>query len=147
MSFATFYQEKVWPTPGPKESPSWKMAKRYLDSTIFTLMDSRRQQKVSKVILQDLADIFQKESKTMFGGAFITVTIVRVSPDLSSARVFLSIMGEGKDEAMKLVEKQNKEIRKNLAARVRHQLRKVPELSFKIDDSLDYYEEINDLLK
>ena len=83
----------------------------------------------------------------MFGGAFITVTIVRVSPDLSTARVFLSIMGKEKDVTMSLVEKQNKEIRKDLAARVRHQLRKVPELMFKIDDSLDYYEEINDLLK
>ncbi|MFT6747531.1 MAG: ribosome-binding factor A [Glaciecola sp.] len=110
-------------------------------------MDTRRQQKVSKVILQDLADIFQKESKTMFGGAFVTVTIVRVSPDLSSARVFLSVMGKDKDATMVLVDKQNKLIRKELAARTRHQLRKVPELIFKIDDSLDYYEEINDLLK
>jgi len=110
-------------------------------------MDSRRQQKVSKVILQDLADIFQKESQTMFEGAFITVTIVRVSSDLSTARVFLSIMGKDPEAAMKIIEKQNKMIRKNLAARVRHQLRKVPELIFKIDDSLDYYEEINDLLK
>ena len=110
-------------------------------------MDSRRQQKVSKVILQDLADIFQKESKTMFGGAFITVTIVRVSADLSTARIFLSIMGEKQESTMKLIEKQNKAIRKDLAARVRHQLRKVPELLFKIDDSLDYYEEINELLK
>ena len=83
----------------------------------------------------------------MFGGAFITVTIVRVSADLSTARVFLSIMGKEQEATMKLVEKQNKEIRKNLAARIRHQLRKVPELLFKIDDSLDYYEEINDLLK
>ncbi|MFT6716692.1 MAG: ribosome-binding factor A [Saprospiraceae bacterium] len=110
-------------------------------------MDSRRQQKVSKVILQDLADIFRRESKTMFDGAFITVTIVRVSPDLSTARVFLSIMGKNKEEIMKLIEKQNKSIRRDLAARVRHQLRKVPELLFKIDDSLDYYEEINELLK
>lgn len=110
-------------------------------------MDSRRQQKVSQVILQDLADIFQKESKTMFNGAFITVTIVRVSPDLSTARVFLSIMGKEKAPVIELVEKQNKEIRKILAARVRHQLRKVPELIFQIDDSLDYYEEINELLK
>jgi ribosome-binding factor A len=110
-------------------------------------MDTRRQQKVSKVILQDLADIFQKESQAMFNGAFITVTIVRVSADLSSARVFLSIMGKNAEEIMLLVNKQNKLIRKDLAARVRHQLRKVPELLFHVDDSLDYYEEINDLLK
>lgn len=83
----------------------------------------------------------------MFDGAFITVTIVRVSPDLSSARIFLSIMGKESKETMQLIEKQNKDIRKNLANRVRHQLRKVPELIFQVDDSLDYYEEINDLLK
>ena len=110
-------------------------------------MDSRRQQKVSQVILQDLADIFRRESKTWFKGAFITVTIVRVSPDLSSARVFLSIMGDGKKEALELINSLNKNIRKTLAARVRHQLRKVPVLIFQIDDSLDYYEKIDNLLK
>lgn len=110
-------------------------------------MDSRRQQKVSQVILQDLADIFQKESKTMFGGAFITVTIVRVSPDLSSARVFLSILGKENEPILQLVKDQTKEIRKILGTRVRHQLRIIPNLFFQIDDSLDYYEEIDQLLK
>lgn len=117
------------------------------DIVYFRNMDSRRQQKVSQVILKDLADIFQKESKTMFNGAFITVTVVRVSPDLSSAKVFLSVLGKDAKETLALVDQQNKEIRKDLAARVRHQLRKVPELYFKIDDSLDYYEKIDQLLK
>ena len=110
-------------------------------------MDSRRQQKVSQVILQDLADIFQKESKTMFGGAFVTVTIVRVSPDLSSARIFLSIFGKEAEATLKLIQSQTKEIRKIVASRVRHQLRIVPNLFFQIDDSLDYYEKIDRLLK
>ena len=117
------------------------------DIVYFRIMDSRRQQKVSQVILKDLADIFQKESKTMFNGAFITVTVVRVSPDLSSAKIFLSVLGKDAKETLALVDQQNKEIRKELAARVRHQLRKVPELYFKIDDSLDYYEKIDQLLK
>ena len=110
-------------------------------------MDSRRQQKVSQVIYQDLADIFQKEASSRFAGAFITVTVVRVTPDLSSAKVFLSIMGKDAQEIMKLIVAQNKDIRKILAGRVRHQLRKVPELIFKLDDSLDYYEKIDQLLK
>lgn len=110
-------------------------------------MDSRRQQKVSQVILQDLAQIFQREAQTKFNGAFITVTVVRVSPDLSSAKVFLSIMGNKSEETLALIKAQNKEIRKILAAKVRHQLRKVPELIFAIDDSLDYYEKIDELLK
>lgn len=113
----------------------------------FSKMDSRRQQKVSQVILQDLADIFQKESKTMFGGAFVTVTIVRVSPDLSSARIFLSIFGKEAEATLKLIQSQTKEIRKIVASRVRHQLRIVPNLFFQIDDSLDYYEKIDRLLK
>ena len=110
-------------------------------------MDSRRQQKISQVILMDLADIFQKEAKNMFGGAFITVTVVRVTPDLSLARVFLSILNPEKKIIIDLIKKQNKEIRKILAERVKQQLRKVPELIYQIDDSLDYYEKIDKLLK
>ncbi len=110
-------------------------------------MDSRRQQKISQVILMDLADIFQKEAKNMFGGAFITVTVVRVTPDLSLARVFLSILNPEKKIILDLIKKQNKEIRKILAERVKQQLRKVPELIYQIDDSLDYYEKIDKLLK
>ena len=110
-------------------------------------MDSRRHQKISQVILMDLADIFQKEAKNMFGGAFITVTVVRVTPDLSLARVFLSILNPEKKIILDLIKKQNKEIRKILAERVKQQLRKVPELIYQIDDSLDYYEKIDKLLK
>lgn len=110
-------------------------------------MDSRRQQKISQVILMDLADIFQKEAKNMFGGAFITVTVVRVTPDLSLARVFLSILNPEKKQVLDNIKKQSKDIRKILAARVKQQLRKVPDLVFQIDDSLDYYEKIDKLLK
>ena len=110
-------------------------------------MDSRRQQKISQVILMDLADIFQKEAKNMFGGAFITVTVVRVTPDLSLARVFLSILNPEKKQVLDSIKKQSKDIRKILAERVKQQLRKVPDLVFQIDDSLDYYEKIDQLLK
>jgi ribosome-binding factor A len=110
-------------------------------------MDSRRQQKISQVILMDLADIFQKEAKNMFGGAFITVTVVRVTPDLSLARVFLSILNPEKKQVLDSIKKQSKDIRKILAERVKQQLRKVPDLVFQIDDSLDYYEKIDKLLK
>lgn len=110
-------------------------------------MDSRRQQKINQVLQKDLGEIFQVEARNLFGGAFITVTQVRVSSDLGLAKVYLSIFGDNKKTQFDLVKTQVIIVRKKLADRVRFQLRKVPELAFYIDDSLDYYEQINDLLK
>lgn len=84
----------------------------------------------------------------MFGGKFITVTSVRISPDLGIAKVYLSIMAsKDKNADLKMVRQQDWKIRKILAGKVGKQLRKMPELNFYIDDSLDYYEEIDSLLK
>lgn len=112
-------------------------------------MDSTRQQKVSRLLLKDLADIFQKESVTMFGGALVSVTIVRVAPDLSFAKVYLSIFvpGGNTTQIFSLVQQQTKKIRTMLAQRVGKQLRIVPELVFAIDDSLDYIEHIDTILQ
>jgi ribosome-binding factor A len=110
-------------------------------------METRRQQKVGNVLKQDLATLFQRESKSMFGGAFITVTVVRVTTDMSFAKVYLSILGTNGEEVILHINKQAKEIRHIVAKQVRHQMRKVPAFQFYIDDSLDYYEEIDKLLK
>lgn len=110
-------------------------------------MESRRQQKIANVIKQDLASLFQRESRSMFGGAFITVTLVRVTPDMSYAKVYLSILGKDNETTLTTVKKQSKEIRHIIAKQVRHQMRKVPSFQFYIDDSLDYYEKIDNLLK
>lgn len=110
-------------------------------------MESRRQQKIGNVLKQDLATLFQRESKSLFGGAFITVTVVRITSDLSYAKVYLSILGKDQEEIIKLVNSQVKEIRHKIAQQVRHQMRKVPDFQFYIDDSLDYYEKIDKLLK
>jgi len=110
-------------------------------------METRRQEKVGNVLKQDLATLFQRESKSMFGGAFISVTVVRVTTDLSFAKVYLSILGTNGDVVIKNVNNQSKEIRHIIAKQVRHQMRKVPTFQFYIDDSLDYYEEIDNLLK
>lgn len=111
-------------------------------------MESLRQQKVNKLLAKELAEIFRSESRSLFGGGFITVTQVRISPDLSSARVYLSIMAN-KDKAtvFQLIQDQNHSIRKRLGMIVGKQLRIVPELSFFIDDSLDYAMKIDALLK
>ena len=112
-------------------------------------MESLRQQKVNKLLAKELAEIFRSESRTLFGGGFITVTSLRVSPDLSSAKIYLSIMGGTKDKAVifKMIQDQNKTIRGKLGAIVGKQLRVVPELMFYIDDSLDYAMKIDALLK
>ena len=110
-------------------------------------MESLRQQKVNKLLAKELAEIFRSEARALFGGGFITVTSVRVSPDLSSAKIYLSIMGKDKNVVFKLIEDQKSVIRKKLGLIVGKQLRIVPELSFFIDDSLDYAMKIDALLK
>jgi len=110
-------------------------------------MASLRQQKVSRLLQRDLGEIFQRESRNYFGGVLMTVTTVRISPDLSFAKVYLSIFpSDNKEEVMLAVNKRSKEVRHLLGQRVRHQLRIVPQLHFIIDDSLDYAERIDALL-
>jgi ribosome-binding factor A len=111
-------------------------------------MESVRQQKVNKLLQKELGELFRSNAKAMFGGALISVTVVRVSPDLGSAKVYVSIMASGdKKEIFKLIEDQNYLIRKKLGAVIGKQLRVVPELAFFIDDSLDYALKIEQLLK
>ncbi|HET6242969.1 MAG: 30S ribosome-binding factor RbfA [Bacteroidetes bacterium] len=111
-------------------------------------METTRQKKVARLLQKELGEIFQRESNTMFGGAFITVTGVRISPDLSVAKTYLSIfVVKDRDLVMKNVKKQTKEIRTKLGERIKQQLRIVPNLDFHIDDSLDYAEKIDNLLK
>lgn len=111
-------------------------------------MESTRQSKIGRLIQRDLGEIFQMESRNLFGGKMISVTSVRVSPDLGLAKVYLSIFpSKNTDETLTLIRKQVKNVRYILAKRVRHQLRIVPELAFFIDDSLDYIENIDNLLK
>lgn len=113
-------------------------------------MASIRQEKVSNLIKQELAILFQQNSKSHFGGAFITVTVVRMSPDLGSARIYLSFFTNtdtDKKALLSQVRDRTSFIRGLLGQRVGKQLRVVPELYFYLDDSLDYAAEIDDLLK
>ncbi len=110
---------------------------------------SKRQNKVSRLIQKELSDIFQKEGLTLFSGALVTVTVVRISKDLSFAKVFVSIFDpkNNKDEVYKTIKLNTVNIRHNLSQRIKSQMRGVPELSFEIDDSLDYQEDITNRLK
>jgi len=110
-------------------------------------MESTRQSKINRLLQKDLSDIFLLQTKTV-QGVMISVSAVRVSPDLSVARVYLSIFPSDKGpEILKEVKEMTKTIRYDLSQRVRFQLRKVPQLVFFIDDSLDYIDNIDQLLK
>ena len=110
-------------------------------------MESTRQQKIARLIQKELSEIFRQQTAKM-GNVLVSVSAVRVSPDLSIARVYLSIFpSEKADEILKNINTSAKTVRYELAQRVRYQLRKTPELSFFVDDSLDYIEHIDSLLK
>ncbi|MBP7101684.1 MAG: 30S ribosome-binding factor RbfA [Bacteroidales bacterium] len=111
-------------------------------------METTRQQKVARLIQKEIAEIFQTETHIIPDQSLITVTRVSVTKDLSIARIFLSVFsGKDKKFSIHLIEEKNKEIRYKLAQRVKHQLRIVPELTFFLDDTLDYLENIENLLK
>ncbi len=110
-------------------------------------METNRQKKISRLLQKDLGEIIQIEGRGWFPGAMITVTQVKVTSDLSIARVYVSIFGKPAAEVIRQIEMHGKEVRKHLGIRVRNQLRQIPELRFYVDDSLDYIENIENLLK
>lgn len=102
-------------------------------------MDSKRQQKFARQIQKDLGDIFQRDLRSQFDNAFITVTDVKVTPDLGLARAYLSFMlAKDKQGTLEDVRGKTKTIRQLLANRIRHQVRVIPELQFFLDDTADY---------
>jgi ribosome-binding factor A len=110
--------------------------------------ESTRQQKVARQLQRDLAEIFREKGTAVFAGAMVSVTAVRISPDLSVAKVYISIFPSAKGkEVFALIDSSSKSIRGELGRRISKQLRIVPELVFIIDDSLDYVEHIDELLK
>ena len=110
-------------------------------------METTRQNKISRLIQKELSEIFLLQTKSM-NGVLVSVSAVRISPDMSIARVYLSVFPyERSQEIVKNINDNMKSIRYELGTRVRHQLRIIPELKFFVDDSLDYAERIDELLK
>ena len=110
-------------------------------------MQGTRLEKIARLIQKELSEIFRLETaKTR--GTLVSVSTVRVSPDLSIARIYLSVFPSDQGAAVvKNVNDNEKQVRYNLAQRVRYQLRRTPELVFYLDDSLDYIEHIDELLQ
>ena len=101
-------------------------------------MDTRRQLKIASVIKEAFTRILSKEAKGLFGKAFITVTNVTCTSDLTVARFYLSIYNADADEVVKKFNAHKFEFRHHLAEELRHQLRRIPEIEFFKDDTLDY---------
>lgn len=102
-------------------------------------MESKRQQKVGRQIQKDLGDIFQREARHLINGTFVTVTAVRMTPDLGIARAYLSFLPDKNKRLLhETIQENTRFIRQKLAERVRHQLRIVPELQFYLDDTAEY---------
>ena len=110
-------------------------------------METTRQNKIARLIQKELSDIFLLQAKSM-NGVIVSVTNVRVTPDLSIAHAYISVFPSSRSE--EIVNNLNgnmKSIRYDLGTRVRFQLRIIPELKYHVDDSLDYLEHIDELLK
>ncbi|MCQ2219980.1 MAG: 30S ribosome-binding factor RbfA [Prevotella sp.] len=110
-------------------------------------MQETRQNRIARLLQKELSLIFQSQTRMMHG-VMVSVTRAKVSPDLSICTAYLSIFPSDKgEELLKNINANEKSIRYDLGTRVRNQLRIIPELRFFIDDSLDYLERIDNLLK
>ncbi len=110
-------------------------------------MQETRQNRISRLLQKELSLIFQSQTRMMHG-VMVSVTRVRISPDLSVCTAYLSVFPSEKgEEIIKNVNANQATVRYDLGRRVRNQLRIIPELRFFIDDSLDYIERIDELLK
>ncbi len=111
-------------------------------------METTRQQKISRLIQKDLGMIFQTLGRSLFDNVMITVTKVHVAKDLSLAKIYLSLFTTAdKQGKLDQIRSHTRDIRRELGIREHNQLRIIPELVFLLDDSLDYIENIDNLLK
>lgn len=110
-------------------------------------MDSQRQQKFGKLIQKEIGEIFQQDLQHVLVGNFITITHVRVSPDLGVASVYISMLNAKKpEEVLELIKDQGKTVRHELGRRIRNQARIIPELRFFIDNTAEEAEKMDKLL-
>lgn len=110
-------------------------------------METTRQNKIARLIQKELSDIFMLQTKAA-KGVLVSVSVCRISPDMSVCRVYLSVFPSEKGkEIIKNINDNTKAIRFELGKRVRYQLRTIPELKFFLDDSLDYIDNIDHLLQ
>ncbi|TAE01036.1 MAG: 30S ribosome-binding factor RbfA [Bacteroidetes bacterium] len=111
------------------------------------MTESTRQKKMSRLVQKELGEILQREVKHLIGSVLVSVTAVRMSPDLGLARIFLSFfLAPDKEKCLAIIEQDQKSIKKLLVSRIRSQVRVVPELQFFLDDTMEEAQKIDDLL-
>ena len=111
-------------------------------------MESIRQQKVGRLLQKEIGEIFNRGEVKPLDGGMISITAVRMTPDLGLARIYISIFpSSNKEEDLNKVKNQGSEIRYHLGKKTGKQLRHIPDLKFYLDDSFDYAEQIDELLK
>jgi ribosome-binding factor A len=112
------------------------------------MIEGKRQKQVATVIQKDLNEIFQRQGLSMINGGMVSIASVKITPDLFDARIYLSFFKvNDPQETLKIIQEKAWEIKKELTARVRHQLRSMPQLTFYIDDTLDYVDKMENLFK
>jgi ribosome-binding factor A len=112
------------------------------------MIEGKRQKQVAAVLEKDLNDIFQRLGLSMQNGGMVSISSVRITPDLFDARIYLSFYKVTDPvKTLNTIQEKSWEIKKELTARVRHQLRSMPQLNFFIDDTLDYVDKMEQLFK
>ena len=112
------------------------------------MQEGKRQKQVAAVIMAEMNDIFQRLGLATVDGGMVSISAVKVTPDLLEARIYLSLFKVPDTEAaFHRVESRNHEIKRELASRVKHQLRRVPELKYFVDDTLDQVFRMEELFK
>jgi ribosome-binding factor A len=112
------------------------------------MQENKRQKQIGGLINEELATIFQLLGLNIIDGGMVSISSVKVTPDLLEARVYLSIFNAKDNKAaLKKIEERAWEIKKELAARVKHQLRRIPEMKYFLDDTLDHVFKMEELFK
>ncbi len=111
-------------------------------------METNRQKKIAGILQEELADVLRISTQEKLKGVIISVTKIKVTPDLNEAKVYLSVFPSNKRDAIfQEIVSDSPKVKHQLAQRMRHQMRKMPDLTFYIDDSLDYIDNIDAALK
>lgn len=112
------------------------------------MVEGKRQKQVAGLLNKELSDIFQRLGISMMDGGMVSISSVKITPDLYEARIYLSFFKVADNfDALKKIEERSWEIKKELTSRVRHQLRSMPTLTFYIDDTLDYVDKMEKIFK
>lgn len=126
----------------------WTTISTFTFENVKIMQESKRQKQVASLLNEEMNTIFQKLGLNMIGGGMVSISSVKVTPDLLEARFYLSFFqANDKEAALKKIADRHHEIKKELAASVRHQLRNIPVLKFFADDTLDHVFKMEELFK